>query len=375
MKLTMTKSELIRSLSRVQGVIERRNTLPVLSYVLIKARGSAVEVLSTDLEVGIKATYQADVAEPGTITLMAKKAFEIAREMPGEEVNLLSEANNWVRITSGKATFRVVGLPPEDFPDLPVQPATDGIAVDRQALMEMIQTTSFAISHDQQRYALNGLLLVLTPEEGEGGRQICRLVSTDGHRLALAERPILTGCTEEKNVIIPRKGVMELKKILDDEIQGDELKVDVQGNHVFFMGERVVLAARLIEGQFPEYRQVVPAEHKRVAVMDREEFNGVLRRVSILTADRNTPVKFAFGSGQLNVSAASNDLGEAEESMAIQYDGEPVEVGFNARYLLDFLSAVGGPQVTLSLSEPLAPGLFTIGARGVFKYVVMPMRL
>jgi DNA polymerase-3 subunit beta len=373
MRVTMSKAELIKSLAKVQGIVERRNTLPILSYVLLNAQGSTVEVVSTDLEVGLKATYGADVQEAGSITLMAKKAFEIARELPEEEVEITSEDNAWVRLRSGRAHFRMVGLPKEDFPDIPAYASKDALMIDRRSVMEMIQKTSFAISHDQTRYALNGVLLEAAGE-GDGNRQVCRMVSTDGHRLALIERPCLRGNTQDKSIIIPRKAVQELKKVLEDEV-AEEVRMDFQENHVFFIGDKVVLAARLIEGQFPEYQQVIPKESKRKAVIEREEFHRLLRRVSILTSDRSSPVKFSFAADKMTVSTTNPDVGEASESMQVDYDGEPIELGFNARYLLDMLGAIDVPRVVVQMNEPLSPGLVTLENDPGYRYVVMPMRL
>jgi DNA polymerase-3 subunit beta len=374
MRIRMSKSELIKSLSKVQGIVERRNTLPILSYALMNAEGSRVEVVSTDLEVGLKGVYAAEVIEPGTITVMAKKAFEIARELPEEEVEISSEENNWVRMVSGEANFRMVGLPKDDFPDLPEYSAEAGLWVSRKGITEMIQKTQFAISHDHTRYALNGVLLEVTTIEGENGEQICRMVSTDGHRLALTERACAKGNTEERSMIVPRKAIMELKKTLDEGgMEG--IHLDIRKNHIFFIGEEIVLAARLIEGQFPEYQQVVPKESKRRAIIPRDDFLRVLKRVSILTADRSNPVRFAFTEGQMEISTNNPDVGEASESMAVDYDGEPLELGFNARYALDVLGALTEEKVVLEMNEPLSPGLITLEDDPSYKYVIMPMRL
>ncbi len=373
MKINMQKADLIKSLSKVQGIVERRNTLPILSYVLMNAEDSRVEIISTDLEVGLKVVYDAEVKEAGTVTIMAKKAFEIARELPEEDVEIREEENSWVKLKSGKATFRMVGLPKDDFPGLPKYSSKTGLKISKASVVEMVQKTSFAISHDQTRYALNGVLVEATTQEKDGG-QICRMVSTDGHRLAMVERPCLKGNNEDRSVIIPRKAVMELKKVLEDE-QSDDVTMDFQENHVFFIGQKVVLAARLIEGQFPEYRQVIPKESRRRAIIGRDEFSQVLRRVSILTADRANPVKFSFSEDKMVISTTNPDVGEAEESMGVEYEGEPLEIGFNARYLLDVLGAMEGEKVVLQMNEPLSPGLMTVANDAGYRYVIMPMRL
>jgi DNA polymerase-3 subunit beta len=374
MRVTMSKNEFIKSLAKVQGIVERRNTLPILSYVLMSAQGSGVEIVSTDLEVGLKASYDAEVAQPGTVTIMAKKAFEIARELPEEEVEIRSEDREWVRLSSGRATFRMAGLPKEDFPDLPKYSPRSSLQISRTAAMDMVAKTAFAISHDQTRYALNGVHMEFTTEEGAGGGQLCRMVATDGHRLAMVERPCLRGNTEDRSVIVPRKAVLELRRVMEDE-GTEEFKLDFNDSHVFFIGLKVVLAARLIEGQFPEYQQVVPRESRRRAVLDREEFGQVLRRVSILTADRSNPVRFGFGPDKMTVSTANPDVGEASESMAVDYQGEPIELGFNARYVLDALGAIAEPRVVMGMNEPLSPGLLTPEGDQGYRYVVMPMRL
>jgi DNA polymerase-3 subunit beta len=374
MKIRMSKSELVRSFSKVQGIVERRNTLPILSYALVKAEGSGVDIVSTDLEVGLKGSYSAEIVEPGAVTVMAKKAFEIARELPEEEVEISSEENNWVRMVSGKADFRMVGLPKEDFPELPEYSQEAGLWLSRNSILEMIKMTHFAISHDHTRYALNGVLLEVTTIEGEGGNQVCRMVSTDGHRLALIESSSARGNTEERSIIVPRKAVVELKKILD-EGEGEGINVDFSKNHVFFIDGEVVLTARLIEGQFPEYQQVVPKESRKRTTIDREEFHRVLKRVSILTADRSNPVRFAFSEGQMTISTNNPDVGEASENMEVDYSGEDIELGFNARYVLDVLAALDVEKVVLAMNEPLSPGLLTLEENGNYKYVVMPMRL
>jgi DNA polymerase-3 subunit beta len=374
MKVIMSKTELIRSLAKVQGIVERRNTLPILSYVLMNAEGSSVEVSSTDLEVGFKATYKAEVIEPGAMTIIAKKAFESARELPDEEIEIRSEENSWVRLVSGKANFRMVGLPKEDFPDLPTYTAKSGRWIAKKSLLDMVQKTSFAISHDQTRYALNGILLEATTLVDDDGNQICRMVATDGHRLAMVEKGCMKGNVSETRVIIPRKAVMELRKVLEDET-AEMIQVDFQENHIFFIGEDTVLAARLIDGQFPEYQQVIPTESKRKASIDREEFGRVLKRVSILTADKANPVRFSFTDGTMTVSTTNPDVGEAIESMAVEYEGTPVDLGFNARYVLDVLGVAEGKRIVLGMNEPLSPGLMSVEGDPSYRYVVMPMRL
>lgn len=374
MKVNLSRAELVKSLAKVQGIVERRNTLPILSYVLMSAEGSSMEMISTDLEVGLKAIYDdVEVVEPGTVTIMAKKAFEIAREMPEEEVEIKSEDSSWVRLTSGRANFRMVGLPKDDFPEFPKYSSQAGMVISRKILIDMIHKTSFAISHDQTRYALNGVLMEVTTEETEGG-QLCRMVSTDGHRLAMVEKACARGNTEERSLIVPRKAVMELKKLLEDESE-EEIRMDFQENHVFFIGKKIVMAARLIEGQFPEYQQVIPKESDKMVVIDREEFNQVLRRVSILTADRSNPVSFKFEPEKMTISTNNPDVGEASESMSVEYEGEPIELGFNARYVLDVLGAVEEKKVVLQMNEPLSPGLLTQEEDQSYSYVIMPMRL
>lgn len=373
MKVTMSKSELIKGLAKVQGIVERRNTLPILSYVLLKAEGNTVEMVSTDLEVGLKAAYGAEVHEKGTVTLMAKKAFEIARELPEEEVEIRSEPNDWVKLVSGSSNFRMVGLPKDDFPDLPKHASKSGIWISKKGVVEMVQKTAFAVSHDQTRYALNGVLLEAAAEETDGNQR-CRMVSTDGHRLAMVERDCMKGNTEDRSVIIPRKAVMELRRVLEDE-QAEEVQLDFQENHIFFVGEKVSLAARLIEGQFPEYQQVIPKEIRRRATIDREPFNQVLKRVSILSADRTSPVRFSFSDQSLVISTNNPDVGEANESLTIIYEGEPIDLGFNARYVLDVLSVVDAERIVLEMNEPLSPGLITPETDRGYRYVVMPMRL
>ncbi len=373
MKMIMSKNEFIKSLARVQGVVERRNNLPILSYVLMKAQDGSVEISSTDLDVGLRATHKADVVEKGVITVMAKKAFEIARELPEDEVEIVLEEKSRVRLTSGKANFRMVGLPPEEYPQLPEPTGKTELWTLKKPLEEMIQKTFFAVSHDQTRYALSGILVEIDTDIN-ANRQTCRMVATDGHRLAHIERNCLRGVKEERKFILPRKAILELKKVLDD-IEDEEIRIDYKDNHLFFIGQMVTLTARLVEGQFPEYQQVIPKSSASTAVMDREELNRVLRRIAILNADRANPARFIFSHEGLKVSADNPDVGDVEESMTIAFEGESLELGFNPRYIQDLLAAVTEQRITLGMNKALTPGLFTVEGDADYQYVVMPMRL
>ena len=367
MKYVIKKADFLKPLQRVQGIVEKRNTMPILSNVSLSASGGNLNILATDLEVFIKDTLETQVTEEGSVTVNARKLFEIVKELPDETIDVSSGKEGRVTIKGKKARFNIMGLPSKDFPVFPAVEETSLVEVNGDSLKEMIDKTSFAVSTDETRYNINGFLL-----EKDG--QKTKMVSTDGHRLALIEKEADIGVTEKKSVLLPRKGVMEIRKLLDEEADGKFFMSILEKNVLMKKGSTLI-NIRLIEGEFPDYKKVVPAENNKEVVIERVDLLHSLKRMSILSSDRIKGVKFNFTKSTLTLSSSSPDIGDATEELDTEYGGEDLEIAFNARYIIDMLEAVDDEKVTILLKDSLNPGIITPGGSKGYSYVIMPMRL
>lgn len=375
MKLRIARDELLTGLQRVQGVVEKRNTMPILSNVLIEAKADGLEILATDLEIGMRGLYKATVSEPGAVTLSARKLYEILKELPDGDIEMTVAENKWTTIQAGKSQFRIVGLPSTDYPALP--------AIDREGLtplagaglVDLIRKTFFAVGDNDARYILNGLLVSLIASEK---RTILRLVGTDGHRLAVAEQEIdLKGVKEapkEIRAIIPKKAAQEMRRLLEEGGDGDPL-IGFTKNLMIFRKSGLLLTSRLMEGNYPNYQQVIPKDHDRRAIVAKTEFEGALRRVAVLSRDKTNAIKMTLAPGQMTLFSSNPDYGEATEEVTAKYSGEPLTTGFNARYLLDVLAVVDGESVSLQMDTPLSPCLLREPGNMAFTCVVMPIKV
>ncbi|MEW6325553.1 MAG: DNA polymerase III subunit beta [Nitrospirota bacterium] len=378
MQITMKREALLRALQRVQGVVERRNTMPILSHALIDAKGAGVTVFATDLEIGLKGQYEATVEEPGQLAVAARKLYEIVRELPSEEVRLLSADQKSVRLEAGKSRFQIMTLPPEEFPSLPVSDAAVELAVDGAAMGELIRKTVFAVGENDARYVLNGTLLTTV---AAGGKTALRLVGTDGHRLAMADRPVSAGGgaakakgAAEVNAIIPKKALLEIRRLLDEKPEGP-LTISLSKSQCTLQLGGLTLAARLMEGTYPNYHQVIPKSAAKRMTVNKMALEGALRRVSLLAREKTNAVKWELGAGRLQLTASNPDLGEAQEELAVSYAGEGVTTGFNARYLLDALSVADTEEVSMELKDALSPCVIRENGVENFLCVIMPMRI
>jgi len=362
MEVHVNQDLLARALQLVQNVVEPRQTLPILANVLLHAEDKVLTVSATDLEVAVKTTVPAVVDAPGSITLNARKFHEIVRELPADTLRLRVQENSWVFLSCGGASYKVVGLPADDFPTVP-EGERGGARVTAGNLKAAIGRTSFAISHDEGRYALNGVHLSLRPEQ-------LQLVATDGHRLAMALCPVEGA--EEAAGIVPRKAVQELLRALGGE---EEVEVALRENQFVLRMAAFQLVSRLIDGQFPNYEQVIPREHPIRISVNRDTLTAALRRVSVVAEDRTKPVKLALAEGQLKITAYNPDFGEAEEVLPVEYAGAEMAVGFNSRYLVDALGAVEGSTAIIELKDALSPGVVKGIGEGRDLCVIMPMRI
>ena len=367
MNLTITKDQIIAGLQAVQNVVSTRTTLPILSNVLIRAEGSHVEFTATDLDVTVACKVEAKVIKPGATTLPVKKLFGIVRELTGE-IEIETDEKNLSSIRSGSSFFKIHGLAADEFPPLPKFKDDKKVALPQENIRGMIRKTIFAVSTDESRYVLNGIFISL--KEGK-----MTFVATDGRRLALVDEEVDISEKSAGEFIVPAKAINELNRLLQDK---GEVELKFGENQASFAlknenGFSVLLITKLIEGNYPNYRQVIPGEAKERIGVGREELVQALRRAEIMTSEKANSVKLAFGKNLLTITANSPEVGEARETMAINYKGKELAIAFNPRYLIDPLNALTEDEIFIELIDELSPGVIKIN--GPFLYVVMPMRL
>jgi DNA polymerase-3 subunit beta len=369
MEFSASKEDLVRELGLIQGIVERKNTIPILSNVLIQAEGDGVEMAATDLDVGLRCRLSAEVRKAGALTLSAKKLFEIVRAVDDRQIELKELENSWASITSGRAYFKIVGLSKSEFPSLAEPPASGFTSLAGSTLSELIHKTSFAITADDSRYFLNGARLELTDND-------LRMVATDGHRLAFVSVTRPRGGGGNVSAIVPKKTLLELLKILGE--GESEVSFAKGDNHLFFrIGDRLLVSKR-VDDQFPAYDKVIPQGNDKKVTCATAELSGAIRRVSLLANERSRAVKFGIESGRIEISSSNPELGEARETIEASYQGPALQVGFNGQYLLDFLNATGSAEVSFELKDDSSQGLLRPAAAedGTdYRYVVMPMRL
>jgi DNA polymerase-3 subunit beta len=367
MNLTITKDQIIAGLQAVQNVVSTRTTLPILSNVLIRAEGGHVEFTATDLDVTVACKVEAKVSQPGATTLPVKKLFGIVRELQGE-IEIETDDKNLSSIRSGSSFFKIHGLAADEFPPMPKFKDDKKVSQPQENIRAMIRKTSFAVSTDESRYVLNGIFISL--KDGK-----MTFVATDGRRLALVDEEVDISEKSAGEFIVPAKAINELNRLLQD--KGD-VEIKFGENQASFAlknetGFSVLLITKLIEGNYPNYRQVIPGEAKERIAVGREELMQALRRAEIMTSEKANSVKLSFGKNVLTITANSPEVGEARETMAINYKGKELAIAFNPRYLIDPLNALTEDEIFIELIDELSPGVVKIN--GPFLYVVMPMRL
>src|SRR5579863_7550101 len=368
MNLTITKEQILAGLQAVQNVVSTRTTLPILSNVLIRAEGNRVEFTATDLDVTITCAVEANVKRPGATTVPVKKLFGIVRELSSPEIELEVDEKNTCSVRAGASFYKINGLAAEEFPPLPKFKEDKKVALPQEKLRSMMKKTSFAISTDESRYVLNGIFISLKEHK-------MTMVATDGRRLALVDEDVDISEKSQGEFIVPAKAVNELNRLLQDK---GEVEMRYSDNQASFTlkddkGSPILLITKLIEGNYPNYRQVIPGEAKERVALAREEFWHALKRAEIMTSDKSNSVKLAFTKNNLAITANSPEVGEARESLAINYKGKDIAIAFNPKYVIDPLNALATDEVFLELIDELSPGVLKIN--GPFLYVVMPMRL
>ncbi len=368
MKFTVTRNSFLNELNLVQGVIEKKSTIPILSNILLEASGEHLDIAATDLDVTIRCGCPASVAAEGTTTISARRLFDIVRLLPdGADVDFSLLENDWVELRSGTSQYKIVALPKENFPSIPeAAPATAQIP--GVLLRSMIQRTMFAITQEESRYSLNGALLALLPGE-------IRMVATDGHRLAMVGKSMeIPGVDMEVRALIPRKTLVEIQKLIGDQDALVEFGRDE--NHLFFSVGSKKLVSRILAGQFPNYELVIPRDNDKFIVASAKALGDGIRRAAIMSDEKLKAIRLSFKPGALEMTASCAEAGEAHETVPVEFEGESLDIGFNPLYLLDFIGACASDSLSIALKDSETQGLLRpVGATDLdYRYVVMPMK-
>lgn len=375
MKIRIAQEELHKALQQFHSVAGRKSTMPILSNILLEARDNEVLIFATDLEIGIRGVYQAEVEKPGAITISCRHLMDIVKELPAAEITIESLDGNWIRINCGKSDFRIAGLSSEEFPAWPEFESQHTFEVESGLIGEMIRKTLYCVAENETRYVLNGAFFKISSEKGG---VYAEMVGTDGHRLSLIRKKIAeekdTASEERPGIIIPKKALIELRKLLED--GAVTLSLAMGKNQVLFKKGSIELFARLIEGNYPNYNQVIPARNdKRLAFAHKNELVSAVRRVSVLAKDKISAVRMDIASDKVTFVVNNPELGEATEEMAVDYNLEPLSVAFNSRYVLDVLQVIEGDEVFIDLADPVSPSILRQGNDPDYLAVIMPLRI
>lgn len=377
MELRIPVAELSRALSAAQGAVQRKNTMPILSHVLLTASSGndgqgKLTLVATDLDIGVRSEHPCEVVAPGSLTIPARALADMVRELPGPDVTLKRLPNQHVEVKSGRTRARLLALSADEFPPLPAYQDAPFISLDIALLVDMVDKTLYACSQDETRYNLNGVLF--EPPQQAGGP--LTMVATDGHRLVRIERTVdgVEAFGLKSSVILPRKGLAELRRILGNDLDG-KLELGFKDNHAVIRRGSTLLGMRLVDGQFPDYKQVIPKLADKIVRIARQDLSATLKRVTVLAQDRMQPVKLALSKDQLVVTCTNPDAGEISDDVPVEYAGQSIEVAFNGRYLLEALTSLDDKNVLLKLIDNLSPGVVVGVDEPRHLCVVMPMRL
>ena len=363
MKFKIAKAELLEGLQSVQNVVSLRSTLPILSNVMITAQKKTLELTTTDLDVTVRCTIEADVSKPGSTTLPVKRFASIVRELQDSSIEVEIDDKNVAKVQCGSSFFKIIGLPEDEFPPVPKPEGKYCYHLDQGIFKEMLRKTSYAVSSDETRYVLNGVLLAF--REGK-----LTIVATDGRRLALVEQELEIPKETEISMILPTKAVTELLHILEDT---GEMRIHAEENRAIFEFDGVFMSSKLIEGNYPNYKQVIPAQCEERVAVERETLLAALKRVSLLTTESSSGTKLTFGKNQLTIVTDTPDVGEARETLPIKYSGKEISVAFNPEYMMDPLRNLSNDEVFIEFTDELSPGVLKCDIP--FLYVLMPMRI
>ncbi len=370
MEFTIRKFDLLREVGLAQGVVEKKTTIPILANLLLDASGDGVQLSATDLDVGIRSSCPAKVKREGSITTPAKSLLDIIRALPDAEVKIKKLENNWLQINCASASFKVVGLPKDNFPAIPEMKETL-VEIPSKVLLNLINKTIFAIASEESRYTLNGALLLLKPLSAI-------MVATDGHRLSFIEKQQnFDHLTSEVRVLIPKKAMAELQRLLAEAGEDDLISFGRDESHLFFRMKNRLMFARMLTGQFPNYEAVLPKENNRSLTLNREDITTTVRHVALLADDKSRAIKLLLSSNKLEISSSNVELGEAKETLEISYGAGPMQIGFNCQYLLDFLLATDDSTISFEFKDEQSAGQLrpATDEEYQYRYIVMPMRV
>ena len=363
MKFSATKEKILEGLQQVQNVVSTRTTLPILSNVLLQAKEGTVNLTTTDLDVGVRGGFEANVDKAGATTLPARRLFTIIRELPSSEISVEVDGKNAASIRSGQSFFKILGLPEEEFPPLPKFENSKVVTMRQKDLRDGLRKTAYAISTDETRYVLNGVLFSFKENK-------LTLVATDGRRLAMVDIELEFPRSHEADIIVPTKAVTELQRLLGDD--GD-VKISVGTGQIAFDLNDTLLVSKLIEGNYPNYKQVIPSEAKERVTLERETLLNSLRRVSLLASDKSNSIKLNFSKNNIEITANTPEVGEARESLPVAYKGRDFSIAFNPEFLMAPLRNLTEDEIFFDLIDEMSPGVLKI--QTPFLYVLMPMRV
>ncbi|MBW1981064.1 MAG: DNA polymerase III subunit beta [Deltaproteobacteria bacterium] len=372
MEFTIQKEDFLKGLQKAQSVAEKRSSMPILSNVLIEAKEDAIQLTATDLEVSFTGKYPAQIFAQGAITVQARKFYEIVKELPAAEIKVTEKENQWLHISSANSEFNLVGLPPDQFPQVARHDELPWISMDSPLLKDMIDRTIFAVSTEETRYNLAGIYFekIFAEEKATG----LRLVATDGHRLSMMERPLenIEQFPFQKGAIVPRKGMYEVSRLLEE---AAEVKVAFDDNNAVFQLAETSLVVRLIDGDFPDYSTVIPREFKITLEIEREKFMEMLKRMIIISTDRYRGIRCNITEGSIEIISNNPEIGDAREQMPIAYYGDDMTIAFNPRYFLDALSVMSSEKITINMVDQSSACIISGNDDEGYCAIVMPMRL
>ena len=372
MKLTIERSALLKALAHAQSVVERRNTIPILANILLQATDGRLSFAATDMDIGMIETVPVDAPTPGSTTAPAHTLYDIARKLPeGAQVHIeASGGNGQVKLRSGRSVFTLASLPTEEFPAISGGELPHQFKLPARELRALIDRTRFAISTEETRYYLNGIYLHATTVKDI---PILRAVATDGHRLARVEMPLPDGASGMPGVIVPRKTVAELRKLLED--VDEDVEVSLSESKIRFGFRDTILISKLIDGTFPDYERVIPTTNRKILEVDCKLFKDAVDRVSTISSEKSRAVKLSLSGDAMTLSATSADAGTATEEIEVRYNADPLEIGFNSRYLLDIAQQIEGETAEVALADATAPTIIRDVSDVSALYVLMPMRV
>lgn len=363
MRISGQKQEILSGLQSVIGVVSAKNTLPILANILIEAEKDRAQLTTTDLDIGMTLSIPATIEEPGAITTPAKRLIEIVKELPDKKMEIYTKKNNMVVVESEGIVFKVMGVPKEEFPQLPAFTEKDHLTIDQARLKKMLNMTCFAMSHDETRYVLNGTCIMVT-------KDILRTVATDGRRLSIAEQQNDTGFAHERTAIIPTKTIHELIRALREE---GSVAITFSKNQARFQIDNLIIISRLIEGEFPNYEQAIPKEAKNKLRANLQQLTAAVKRANLLTTPESQAIRLNAQKNKLTISKNTPEIGELKEELDVDYKGEDILIGFNPAYLLDVFKVIQKEEVELEMSGPEKPGVIRIDKEYI--YIVLPMQI